>query len=132
MAKRASKKKTARRPAGPGTATKKRATAKRKMTKEARSERSRGTDAAPAIEDIVTALQKSFGRVSERAAAARDEHGDGRAMALVVGRVGFTISCRAEADGDRLVHIADGPIEVQLSGEITTDIRSEADGEGVP
>ena len=88
-----------------------------------------GNADAPALEDIVLALQKTFSRVS----AATAEVPASQARALVVGQVDFEISLRAAPhDVDHLVQEENGPIQLVLKGRIDTDIRVSEDVEDSP
>lgn len=76
-----------------------------------------------ALEDVIVALQKSFSRVSTTSALVPPEH----ARALVVGQVGFELTLRVEPENDnRLLYNSVGPMELKLTGQINTDIRSES------
>lgn len=71
------------------------------------------------LEDIVTSLQKSFSRVTERS-----ESNVGR-TAQIVGDVNFEITTKLNPIGDKLVYTNAGGIEVTVSGSLDTDIKEE-------
>ena len=73
------------------------------------------------LDDVVIALQKTFSRVSARSAAIPSE----QALALVTGQVDFTLSLKLDPQEDYLQLNPKGSVELNLSGSIDTDIRSE-------
>jgi hypothetical protein len=79
-----------------------------------------GAEEAPSLEEVVIALQKTFSRVSTSTAQVA-EH---RARAMVTGKVAFKMNLAvAMGDDDRLLTSAEGPIALELSGTLDTDVR---------
>lgn len=72
------------------------------------------------LEDIVICLQKSFSRVSAISAQIPKE----QSRARIVGNVNFTIRLNLEpGEDDHLMFDKQGSVELQLIGQIDTDIR---------
>lgn len=89
---------------------------------------SRGAAGTRNLDDVLTALQKTFSRLSRDAAKVPE----GQALALIDGPINFELKLRTDVDGDVLIQSSDGAIELSLEGTLTTDIRnvSEDDDEG--
>lgn len=77
------------------------------------------------LDDVVIALQKTFSRVSARSASVPSE----QARALVTGQVDFTLSLQVDPQEDYLLLNPKGSVELNLSGSIDTDIRTEEETE---
>jgi hypothetical protein len=71
------------------------------------------------LEDILVALQKSFSRVSSASGNVNPD----APLALITGPVGFEITVRVAPERDRLLHKADGDVQLKLSGTVRPDIR---------
>jgi len=84
------------------------------------SEEDIATSAAPILDDVLIALQKSLSRVSCASSLVPDHH----ARALISGDVNFSIELRVDNLGDRLLLNRDGDIKLSMNGKITPDIRS--------
>lgn len=79
-----------------------------------------------ALEQVVLALQKTFSRVSAHTARVSGH----RARAMVTGKVGFSMRLGvAMHEDDRLVATPGGPIALELSGTLETDVRVEEGGD---
>ncbi len=82
----------------------------------------------PELGQVITALQKSFSRVSAAAAARPPE----KARALVVGQVDFEMSLKCDVEGkdnDYLRVHARGSINLKLAGTIDVDVREVEESE---
>lgn len=78
------------------------------------------------LEHIIISLQKSFSRVSATGGQIPKE----QSRARIVGNVNFTIKLNLEpGEDDHLMFDNHGSIELQLAGEIDTDIRPIRIGE---
>lgn len=77
----------------------------------------------PSLDDVLVALQKSFSRVSTRTADVDPE----MARAMISGQVAFNISLKAELEGDYLLPNDKGSLDLNLSGTLETDIRTDED-----
>jgi len=77
------------------------------------------------LDDVVIALQKTFSRVSARSASVPSD----QARALVTGQVNFAFSLKVDPQEDFLHPTPKGSVELNLSGTIDTDIRSEEETE---
>jgi hypothetical protein len=77
------------------------------------------------LDNILTALQKSFSRVSAGAAIVPGTD----ARSLITGPVNFTMTVKVHPQGDRLLYKPDGEIALNLSGVIHQDLRVRAAGE---
>src|SRR5688572_4927763 len=75
------------------------------------------------LDEVLTALQKSFSRVS--AAAATVPESD--ALSLISGPISFSMSIKVQPNGDRLIAKPDGEVALSLSGAIHQDIRVKSD-----
>ncbi|MCF8039202.1 MAG: hypothetical protein K9K79_07785 [Desulfohalobiaceae bacterium] len=80
-----------------------------------------GQNERTTLDDVLVALQKSFSRVSSRSADVSSE----QARAMVSGQVHFDISLKVNLEGDYLHPDTRGDIDLNLSGDIETDIRME-------
>jgi hypothetical protein len=75
----------------------------------------------PSLDDVLVALQKSFSRVSSRTA----DVGPEEARAMISGQVAFAISLKVRYEGDYLLPDDKGSLDLNLSGTLETDIRTD-------
>ncbi len=84
------------------------------------------------LDALLLALQKTLSRVNKASAKVPE----GQARSLIVGDVGFSLSCKCNlTSGDKVSLDNDGLITLSLSGHINTDIgvvRLEEDADATP
>jgi hypothetical protein len=85
------------------------------------------------LDEVLTALQKSFSRVSANASDVDPQS----ARSLIVGNVNFELTIPLTPSGDKLRHKSKGDLNLKLNGVIHQDVRpvhraESAEGESEP
>lgn len=75
-----------------------------------------------ALDEVLTALQKSLSRVSAGASTVPKEN----ALSIITGPVSFSMTLKAHPAGDRLLVKPDGEVDLTVSGVIHQDVRAKA------